>query len=104
MNASHMESEVRDRALALYRGDVDGVVAWLVARGCTDVERNGGVVALTGYSGVRVGIAGGDPIACAASIALALYGILWPAVLPGVLKSVAVVWEAETKAARRSVA
>ena len=63
--------------------------------GWTDLVEFGGQLTGTGPSGIRTALyRGGDPIAPAVCIAMGQCGMLWPTVLPGLLKAIAKAWKA----------
>ncbi len=88
-----LEDRIADMAMAPSRGDLDTVLAWLRALGCTAVQVDGvterapstRAATIDGLAGVRVGLTAADPISCAVQLGFALSGPRWPQVYPALL-------------------
>jgi hypothetical protein len=94
-----------DHAMALFGGDLEGTVAWLVKIGAKDViwetDTDGRKISasLTGPSGMRVGIIPTDPVNCSIILGMAIANMYWPQAFPGLLKEVNRRWK-ETQYSR----
>lgn len=85
--------------MALSRGDLDRVLAWLRSLGCTVVHvdaaagaPSGRAATVDGLTGIRVGLTPTDPISCAVQLGFALAGAHWPQVYPALLGATEVRW------------
>jgi len=87
-------------AMALSRGDLESVLAWLCTLGCTvvhvDAARDGApsgrAATIDGLTGIRVGLTPTDPISCAVQLGFALAGAHWPQVYPALLGATEARW------------
>jgi hypothetical protein len=76
--------------MALSRGDLAGVSAWLVSLGRTVEVQDESTVSVIGIDGARYGLsaAAADPFSNASHLAFALLGSWWPRVVPNLLRTV----------------
>ena len=93
-------ARLADFAFKLHDGHLDEVVVWLQQLGCRDVHRGEGDAAVTGLTGVRVGLCQSDPVTCAVLLGFAVAGPFWPHAYPGLLKEVNRRWAERRKLAK----
>jgi hypothetical protein len=91
--------KVAEMAMKAWGGDYDGLRDWLLKIGAKDYRDLGhGAWSIVGPSGVRVGFSPSlEPTTCAIQIAIAVAGIWWPRVFPGLLEEVDRLWKAARK-------
>lgn len=95
-----LEGRIADMAMALSRGDLDAVLAWLSGLGCrvvhvdrvTDGAPAGRAATIDGLTGIRVGLTAADPISCAVQLGFALAGPYWPQAYPALLRATEARW------------
>lgn len=101
--AGAITERLAERAMRLSAGDVEGVAQGLEKIGgrlmhrTHDGEGNEHATRV-GPSGLTVGIWPCEPVSCAIMLGGAVFGRLWPFVVPGVIEDVKRRWKAHRKA------